>query len=77
MAFRPDWLPARLMAFFRANPAEELTPRQIADKFDVSPRTVANVLSRLSQAGLLENVRVARLPSKGRFRAEDEAEQVE
>lgn len=62
---KPGSLRARLLAFFKANPDEELTPRQIGDKFGVSPQRVGDVVTDLTQAQLLERVNVVRLPSKG------------
>lgn len=64
--YHPDSLRAKLMAFFEANPDEELTERQVGDKFGVSIHTVKEALLRLVRAGKIEKVKVIRLPSKGR-----------
>lgn len=66
MKLRTDGLPRRLLAFFAANPLEELTPEQVAIKFDVHEGTVRNALNELGKSGLVETVRVVRLRAKGR-----------
>jgi len=63
MTHRPSSLAGRLMAFFDANPNEELTPAQIGEKFGAAPSTVAMAISRLGRH--IENVRVVRLPAIG------------
>lgn len=63
---KPGSLRARLMAFFEANPDEELTPRQIEAKFEVSSHRVVDVVTELTQSKRLEKVSVVRLPSRGR-----------
>lgn len=59
-------LPERLVAFFHANPDEELTLSQVATKFGVSAGRVRNVLATLTKGGVVEDVRVVRLSAKGR-----------
>ncbi len=56
MKSRSSSLRARLLAFFDANPHEELTRADIAAKFSVSLHAVDSVLSQLRQAGELEPV---------------------
>ena len=60
---RKHGLPARLMAFFASNPNEELTIRQIAAKFHKSEGYVRNALVGLVGEGVVESVRVIRLPN--------------
>lgn len=64
--WHPGSLRSRLMAFFEANPDEELTELQVAEKFAVSSHTVKEAVYGLMRANLLEKVKVVRLPSKGR-----------
>lgn len=66
MRLQRNGLPARLMAFFIANPDEELTKRQIADKFNVSQASVSNALKAIAGTEL-ESIHVVRLKTKGRF----------
>jgi len=67
MRHRRSSLASKLLAFFEANPTEELTPQQIRDKFDVRSTNVIMTLRRLNRTeGPLENVRVVRLRSLGR-----------
>lgn len=66
MALQRNGLPYLLMEFFRANPDEELTFKQVAVKFGSNPSTVSNAVARLVGDGMIENVRVVRLPAKGR-----------
>ena len=68
MKFRAGHLPARVLAFLEANPDEELTIEQVATKFSATHWTVRNALRRLMLSGKIEDVRVVRLPSKGRAR---------
>ena len=54
----------RLLAFYRANPGEHLSCRDIAIKFDVCERTAQARVCEAVKAGLLERVNVVRLASK-------------
>jgi transcriptional regulator GlxA family with amidase domain len=51
----------RLLAFYRANPGEELSFQDIAIKFDVCERVVQARVCDAVKAGLLERVHVVRL----------------
>lgn len=57
---------ARLMAYFKANPDEELTIADAAIKIGAGEHTLRSAVLRLSLAGSLECVRIIRLPEKGR-----------
>lgn len=70
MKLRPDGLASRVLAYFERNPDEELTIEQAAVKFDAPVPTVRNALRYLRELGKIENVRVVRLPAKGRMQAE-------
>jgi len=67
MKHRPTSLAGKLLAFFTANPTEELTPAQIRDKFGVTAFSVSMAVRRLEQSGC-ENVRVIRLRAVGMAR---------
>lgn len=67
MKLRQDGLASRMLAFFEHNPEEELTIAQAAVKFDAPAATVRNALRYLRELGKIENVRVVRLPAKGRM----------
>lgn len=63
---RSDSLATRLLEFYRANPDEEMTRQDIADKFGVSLQTVSVTLHRLLvESRELEYVQIVRLRSKG------------
>lgn len=64
--YRSHGLPKRLVQFFADNPDEELTIEIAALKFDAKPVAVASAVFRLVESGVLESVRVIRLPAKGR-----------
>jgi hypothetical protein len=66
MLYRDKGLPKRLTDYFAENPDEELTIEIAILKFDAKPTAVATAISRLCEAGILESVRVIRLPAKGR-----------
>lgn len=59
-------LPARILAYFASNPEEELTIEQVAVKLQANLGTVRNALATLVQHGAIENVRIIRLPARGR-----------
>ena len=59
----PYSLRARLLAFFDANPEEELTRSDIATKFCVAMKTIDNVLAQARKDGELEPVHVWRRPA--------------
>jgi len=59
-ADRPS-IPQRLVAFFRANPHEELTVEDIAAKFDCSLATAQNAVSVARESISLERVTIYRL----------------
>ena len=65
----PDSLAARILAYFAANPDEELTYADIAAKFEVSQelarRTVRDLMDGRAKA-VLESVHIVRLKAKGR-----------
>lgn len=63
---RKDSVSSRLMAFFDANPDEELTIGQAAVKLDVSHVAVHNAVAQLSRDGKLERANVVRIPGKRR-----------
>ena len=67
MKHRPNSLAGKLLAFFTANPTEELTPAQIREKFGVTAFSVSMAVRRLEESGC-ENVRVIRLRSMGMAR---------
>ncbi len=46
--------------FFRNNPHEELTPEQVAVKFDLSQEEASQAISYLIKRGLLEQVQLIR-----------------
>lgn len=60
-----DGLPAKLKAFFEANPDEELTYALIVAKFDISPETAREAVGRLCREGELESFHVIRPKAKG------------
>lgn len=60
----PDSVSSRLVEFFRANPAEELTIQDAAAKFSVSEAAVKMAARRLVEEGEIERVKVMRLPSR-------------
>ncbi len=65
LRFRKGSLADRLMAFFRANPLEELTYGDIMTKFEVTYTNVADTLRRLRAAKLIEVTRtLVRLPCR-------------
>jgi hypothetical protein len=66
MLYRDKGLPKRLTDYFAENPDEELTIEIAILKFDAKPTAVATAISRLCEAGILESVRVIRLPARGR-----------
>ncbi|MDB5541963.1 MAG: hypothetical protein JWQ89_3690 [Devosia sp.] len=59
----------RVMAFYRANPGEELTLSDLVTKFGVgSTKSATNVVCRLKAAGLVERacvIRATALAMKG------------
>lgn len=57
---------SRLLAFFVANPDEELTEVMAQTKFSASDAMVKLAIRELSREGVLERVTVVRLPAKGR-----------
>jgi len=59
-------LPKRLIDYFADNPDEELTLDMVIIKFDARPDGAQKAILRLVEAGVLESVRVIRLPAKGR-----------
>lgn len=61
---RSEQLPARLRAFFEANPDEELTPEDIAIKFDVTSVNVEDALRYMRKHGQVKVQRVV-LVTKG------------
>jgi transposase len=65
----PNSLRIRLLAYFDANPDEELSRGDIAVKFSVSTKTVDLVLSQLKKSGQLEPVHAWRRPDSPRARA--------
>lgn len=62
-------LDRRLIEFLQSNPDEELTFSDAAAKFGTKQRSVECAVSRLKQQGLVESVRVIRLPADIRWRA--------
>jgi DNA-directed RNA polymerase specialized sigma24 family protein len=48
---RTEQLPAKLRAYFEANPDEELTPEDIAVKFDANPVNVEVALRYMRKHG--------------------------
>lgn len=54
--YRPhrDSVPGRVIAFFQANPDEELTVADIIEKFETGASNVHNILGPAVQAGLLK-----------------------
>lgn len=65
--YRSLGLPKRLVKFFTENPDEELTIEMGAIKFDARPAAFAKAVHRLVESGVLESVKVVRLPAKGRM----------
>lgn len=65
MTFRPGSLPARIAAFYAANPDEELTYEQMLVKFNATRTGINEAMKRLRAIGLLESVHVIRLRAKG------------
>ena len=67
-AYNAEKLPAKILAYFQANPDEELTYADIAAKFSVSQErartTVRDLMTGRAKA-LLESVHVVRLKAKG------------
>lgn len=59
-------LPGKLMAYFEANPEEELTYADLVAKFGVSIRAARACVDRMTPTGELESVHVIRLSTKGR-----------
>lgn len=59
----PHGLPARLLAFYEANPDEELTYSDIVAKFSVSPFTAREAVKALRSQ--IESVHIVRLRAKG------------
>lgn len=55
-----DGLRGKLLAYYAANPGEELTPADIADKFGVPAGTVRNTLSRMTGKGEVRRFSVYR-----------------
>jgi Fic family protein len=66
MIYKPGALPGKLVQFFEDNPDEELTLQIAVIKFNASPVAVQTAISRLVEAGVLESIKVIRLPAKGR-----------
>lgn len=58
--YRPTGLPARLLAFFEANPDEELSRTDIETKFSVCESTVQNALQEMRNRGQIVSVHVYR-----------------
>lgn len=56
----------RISRFFEANPDEELTIKQAAEKFEVCESAIVMASRELEKDGKLERVRIMRLPAKGR-----------
>jgi predicted transcriptional regulator len=57
---RADSTRARMLAFFEANPDEELTVAQAAVKFSVTEAAVQLAAAELERAGRVERVKVIR-----------------
>lgn len=56
----------RLMAWLKANPDEELTPQQVAARFDCTLHAAYEAVRHLQRAGeQIESVHVVRMRSKG------------
>lgn len=51
----------RMLAWFEANPSDDLTVDQLAVKFDAKPQIVKVELSRLKAEGAIEAMKVYRL----------------
>lgn len=64
---RAGGVASRILAFFVANPDEELTEIQAEAKFEASAAMVKLAVRELSRDRVLERVTVVRLPSKGRM----------
>lgn len=62
----PDGLPARLVAFFEANPDEELRMVDIIEKFGTSLRNARSAVDTLKARKVIECAHVIRLREKGR-----------
>jgi hypothetical protein len=60
-----DGVKARMAAFFRRNPDEELTFEQAILKFEANNNTMRQGVQELVREGLLESVHVVRLRSRG------------
>lgn len=56
----------RVRKFFLENPEEELTPAQLATKFDCSLKQAHKAAQYLRSTGVVESVHVIRRPSVGR-----------
>jgi len=61
MTIRGQGVTPRLLAFFRANPNEELTLDDVIAKFDCTPATARKALCVAGQKGAIERVSVYRL----------------
>jgi hypothetical protein len=66
MLYKANSLPDRLARFFEENPDEELTIEMAVVKFNAERGSIQSALNRLMSVGILESVRVIRLPAKGR-----------
>lgn len=66
MRYNATGLPARLLAFFMANPDEELSFADICAKFDVGISNARYAVDALGRDGHVESVHVVRLNGKGR-----------
>ena len=62
----PNSLRAKILAYFEANPDEELTRADIAEKFCKSQKTMDGTLARLREDGEIEAAHVYRLPQRKR-----------
>ncbi|MBA3622889.1 MAG: hypothetical protein H0W48_00160 [Methylibium sp.] len=62
---RTECLPARVRAFFQANPDEELTHAQLVAKFDANKRNAKHVVAWLVASGELEVAHVIRPRAMG------------
>ena len=52
---KPDSLPGRLIAFFAANPGEELNYADVCAKFGVAKRTAHVIVGRMVRDGELND----------------------
>lgn len=62
---RSDSLAARMLAYFQANPDEELLRQDVAEKFGAKMKSVDFAIGRLRDQGYLESVHVVRLRERG------------